>query len=65
MVSDAVTFTLTVFRPTLSGTWNPSAVESASVSVLFDPSRYSTVAADCLVVAVIVPWLTELATTAV
>ena len=37
---------------------------SASVRVASELSRYSTVAVASLVVSVIVPWLTEFATTA-
>ena len=62
VVSGAVTFTLTVLVPTLRLRWKSAVMVSASVRVLSDPSRYSTVAVDSLFVSVIVTWLTEFAT---
>ena len=64
VVSGAVTFTLTMLLPTLRLTWRPAVVVSASVRVASESSRYSTVAVASLVVSVIVPWVTEFATTA-
>ena len=60
--SSAVTFTLMTVSPTASATWRSVTPVSASVSVMSDPSRYSNVAPESVVIAVTVTSSTSFAT---